>query len=127
MEKYGDPKKGQLVRSSDALYWLDRSTVERDPETRSRLEHRAGLTRLLGNINEANRHHLGRPKGSKPVPADEPALDYMDKVSAETGETKPYKLARLASEAGYSDPKVTADSYRSRLAIAWQERHKIPN
>ena len=119
------PKKGDLVRSSMAEEWLDRAMRQSDPERQARLTQWAMFVRFAGKLNEKRGAHLGRPKGSTYKESDAPALNFMDEISADTGETRRRTVARKAIEAGKIElGNTTKKSHEKRLAASWKPRQK---
>ena len=122
------PKKGDLVRSWMAEEWLDRAWRQSDPDRKERLLNWAMFVRFAGKLNEKRGAHLGRPKGSTHKESDAAALNFMDEISADTGETRPRTLARKAIEAGKIElGNTTQKSHEKRLAASWKSRQKGQN
>ena len=117
------PKKGDLVRSSMAEEWLDRAWRQSDPDRQARLLIWGMFVRFAGKSNEKRGAHLGRPKGSPYEASDAAAQNFMDELSADTGETRPLTLAGKAIEAGKIKlGNTTKKSHAKRLAANWINR-----
>ncbi|MCZ6742621.1 MAG: hypothetical protein O7D27_10740, partial [Alphaproteobacteria bacterium] len=89
-------RKPRIARSKDRFPWIDRIIDAETPEERAHFILRAWLTRMGGLHNERFNWHLGRPKGASTLnPSDAISLGWMASVRDATGETRPYKLARM--------------------------------
>ena len=99
---------------------------EKDPKRREGYRFAAQVVSVLGCANEKmvdlTTYRPGRPKGSSREQDDAPALAFMEKTAVETGEKRPYRLARLAVEAGLVPVRGTEKSRMDRLAGRWKRR-----
>ncbi len=120
----GEPDKPAKVDMAESLF--DRAALERDPTRRDRLLYQGMLVRMLGRFNkklvDLKTYRPGRPKGSTREQEDAAALAFMGKTAAETGEKRPYRLARLAVEAGLVPIRGTEKARMDRLAGRWKRR-----
>jgi hypothetical protein len=102
------------------------AALERDPDREIQLLKQSKVVGILGRINERlvdlSTYRPGRPKGSTREQEDAAALAFMEKVFAETGEKRPYRLARLAVEAGLVPVRGTEKARMDRLAGRWKRR-----
>ena len=109
-----------------ALRYLRKAGLERDPDRKIQRLKQADVVGILGRINERlvdlKTYRPGRPKGSTREQEDAAALAFMEQVAVETGEKRPYRLARVAVEAGLVPVRGTEKSRMDRLAGRWKRR-----
>ena len=130
VSREGEPDKPASIKTPEgtpeADRYLEKAALERDPARQFRYLNQAKIVGMLGRINErmvdVKGYNRGRPKGSTREREDAPALTFMEKTAVETGETRPYRLARLAVEAGLVPVRGTEKSRMDRLAGRWK-RH----
>ena len=112
-----------------ALRYLHMAALERDPGQEIKRLKQAKVVAMLGRMNERlvdlSTYKPGRPKGSRLSTLDAPLRSSMEAMAAETGEIRPYRLARLAVEANEINDDLREAAIR-RLVRWWhrQDRQK---
>ena len=124
VSREGEPD--QPATEDMALRYLRLAGAEKDPKRREGYWYAAEVVSFLGRQNEkwfdVAKYGRGRPKGSSHEIEDAAALAFMEKMAAETGERRPYRLARLAVEADLVPIRGTEKSRMDRLAGRWKRR-----
>lgn len=121
--------KPQIARPEDALAFLHRALkAPSNSEERQALLDWTLLTYCLGLVNWQKNligDRRGRPKGTTGGqhhrhPNDADALRLMAQIANDTGELRPYTLARLAISKGPALPARTKEKTVRRLARRWK-------
>ena len=124
VSREGEPD--QPATADMALRYNRLAGAEKDPKRREGYRFAAQVVSVLGSANEKmvdlSTYRPGRPKGSTREQEDAAALAFMGKTAAETGEKRPYRLARLAVEAGLVPIRGTEKARMDRLAGRWKRR-----
>ena len=122
-QRPGEKPRYATTKNSDAPRFLDLALNEPDPERKAGHLMSAQVSRLFERLNEdLGVHNRGRPEGSTREHEDVAALAFMEKMADETDEKRPYRLARLAVEAGLVPARGTEKSRMDRLAGRWKRR-----
>ena len=107
-----------------ALDDLRRAAREKDPKRRERHLRSAMVTALLGRANEEvvdlSTYKPGPPRGPR-WKSDAPLHAFMEETSATTGETRKYRLARLAV-VHFDIPEDQRENTMRRLVRWWDSR-----
>ena len=119
----GEPDRYATIKNSDVNRLLDLASNEPDQKRAEGYRISAQVARVFERWNKKHGvHNRGRPEGSTREQEDAAALAFMEQVEAETGETRPYRLARLAVNAGLVPVRGTEKSRMDRLAGRWKRR-----
>lgn len=119
----GERDRYTTTKDSDVPRFLDLASREPDPKRAAGYRFGAQVAHVFERVNKnLGVHNRGRPEGSTREQEDAAALAFMEQVEAETGETRPYRLARLAVEAGLVPIQGTEKSRMDRLAGRWKRR-----
>jgi hypothetical protein len=124
-------EKQRFVRPEDALTFLHEALkYPLDSEERQTLLFGAQMAYGFGVVNErrfkARGDRRGRPKGTtrggqkRHQENDANALQFMARIQADTGEARPYALARIAISKGHVLPVPTKEIAVRRLARRWK-------
>lgn len=119
--------KQHIARPEDALVFLN-DALAFPPKSKERQKMLEGalLAFHFGLINQkkfkARGDRRGRPSGTAGVRhrryngGDDAALKFMARIEADTGESRPYALARVAVETGHASPTPSQERAIRRLA-----------
>ena len=120
-------KPDKPAREDQALRFLRLANREPDPEKRKQLELKARICSALGSANESlvdlTTYKPGRPEGERLGSIDAPLRDFMKNRAAEADEIRPYRLARLATEAA-DIPEAGREAAVRRLVRWWNRRDR---
>jgi hypothetical protein len=132
MVKRNPPKPKFVSSDKDPLRFLDDAiAAPNGSKLQLTLLRGAMMARYFGLLNEKKfnvRHdRRGRPKGTTGVvhlrhKNDIAALEFMSRIHAATGESRPHTLARLTVENGGAPPMPTTARAIRRLAGRWKLR-----
>ena len=122
-QRPGERDRYATTKKSDVPRLLDLASREPDPKRAAGYRFGAQVAHVFEQVNKKlGIHNRGRPKGSTREQEDAAALVFMEKIAAETGEKRPYRLARLAVEAGLVPVRGTEKARMDRLAGRWKRR-----